>query len=145
MESFTGEYSHSIDDKGRIAIPARFREALGERFMVTKGLDGCLFVFPMEAWKEFEEKLLAIPMLGRDNRKLVRHFLSGAQPVVPDKLGRILLPASLREYGALEKDVVTIGMGRRLEIWSGEAWEKESGFDDMEEVEARMVELGIVF
>ncbi len=143
MDRFTGEYTHNIDNKGRIAVPARFRGSLGDSFMVTKGLDGCLFVFTMESWREFEERLMSIPMLGRDNRKLVRHFFSGAQPVEPDKLGRILLGASLREYAGLEKDVVTIGMGSRLEIWDKARWEEESGFDDMDGVEERMIELGI--
>lgn len=140
---FKGEYSHTIDAKGRLIVPSKLREALGESFVVTKGLDGCLFVYDETEWAAFEEKLKQLPMTHRDTRKFVRFFLSGACDVELDKQGRILLPASLREFASLTKDVVFLGMGSRVEIWSKEAWEGESSFDDMDDIAEHMADLGI--
>ena len=101
---FMGEYSHTIDTKGRLIVPSKFRESLGDSFVVTKGLDGCLFVYDMTEWKSFEEKLKELPMSHRDTRKFARFFLAGASQVEVDKQGRILIPNVLREFAGLEKD-----------------------------------------
>lgn len=140
---FMGEYSHTIDTKGRMSVPARFREELGESFVVTKGLDGCLFVYDMDEWKVFEEKLKSLPMTHKDTRKFTRFFLAGATLAEVDKQGRILLPAVLREFATITKDVVLLGVGNRIEIWSKEAWEAQGDFADMDDIAERMAELGL--
>ena len=114
---FMGEYSHTIDAKGRIIVPAKFRESLGDNFVVTKGLDNCLFVYTSEDWRKFEEKLRTLPLTNKDARKFTRFFLAGAAEMEIDKQGRILIPSVLREFAALEKDVVLVGVGSRIEIW----------------------------
>ena len=140
---FMGEYNHTIDTKGRVIVPSKFRETLGDEFVVTKGLDGCLFVYDNQEWTAFEEKLKALPITNKDARAFVRFFLAGAAGVEVDKQGRILLPASLREFAALEKDVVLIGVGSRIEIWSRERWEDTDSFDDMDTIAEHMAELGL--
>lgn len=140
---FMSEYSHSIDAKGRVIVPAKFREELGETFVVTQGLDGCLFVFPNEEWKNFEEKLKTLPMANKDARKFVRFFLAGAALAEVDKQGRILLPAVLRQFAGLEKDVVLVGVGSRVEIWDKKRWEECTSFDDMDEIAEHMADLGL--
>lgn len=121
-----GEHQHTIDPKGRLIVPAKFREELGERFVATKGLDNCLFVYPMEEWKVLEQKLKGLPFTKADARAFVRFFFSGATECELDKQGRILIPGNLREYAKLDKDVVVIGVSSRVEIWSKENWEKYS-------------------
>lgn len=140
---FMGEYNHTIDTKGRVIVPSKFRETLGDELVVTKGLDGCLFVYDNQEWTAFEEKLKALPITNKDARAFVRFFLAGAAGVEVDKQGRILLPASLREFAALEKDVVLIGVGSRIEIWSRERWEDTASFDDMDTIAEHMAELGL--
>ena len=115
-----GQYQHNIDAKNRVIVPAKFREDLGERFYVTKGLDGCLFVLSEEGWKRLQDKIVAMPM--SKARQLQRFFFSGAAEVEPDKQGRILIPQPLRDYASIEKDVTFIGTGDRAEIWSIECW-----------------------
>ena len=115
-----GQYQHNIDAKNRVIVPAKFREDLGERFYVTKGLDGCLFVLSEEGWKRLQDKIVAMPM--SQARQLQRFFFSGAAEVEPDKQGRILIPQPLRDYASIEKDVTFIGTGDRAEIWSTECW-----------------------
>ena len=112
--------------------------------MVTQGLDGCLFVFPNEEWNTFEEKLKSLPMSNKDARKFVRFFLAGAATVELDKQGRILLPPMLREFAALEKDVVVVGVGNRVEIWDKNRWEESTSFDNMDEIAEHMSELGLI-
>ncbi len=119
---FMGEYLHTIDGKGRVIIPAKFREALGERFIATKGLDHCLFVYPMSEWTTLEQKLRTLPFTQQDVRAFVRFFFSGATECEVDKQGRILLPANLREYAQLVKDIVLVGVATRVEIWSQALW-----------------------
>lgn len=138
-----GEYNHSIDAKGRVIVPAKLREALGEKFVITKGLDGCLFVFPSEAWAEFEAKLNKLPMTDKKAREFSRFFLRGADTPDVDKQGRILIPAKLREFAGLEKDVTMIGVGGRVEIWNPDRLEDNSTFEDMDEIAEHMAELGI--
>jgi MraZ protein len=135
---FMGEYQHTLDPKGRIIVPAKFRELLGEIFVITKGIDHCLFVYPMNEWKIIEEKLKLLPVTRGDARAFVRFFLSGANECSLDKQGRILIPPNLRSYASLEKDVVTIGVSNRVEIWSTEVWEDynkaaESSFAEIAE------------
>lgn len=142
---FMGEYNHTIDVKGRLIIPSKFRDLLGEEFVVTKGLDGCLFVFNQLQWSEFEEKLKSFPIGQKEVRHFVRFFLAGAAPVETDKQGRMLLPVVLRDFAALDKDVVFIGVGNRAEIWSKERWSGESLYEDVEELAEHMAELGLGF
>lgn len=139
---FMGEYSHTIDTKGRLIIPSKFREALGDEFVVTKGLDGCLFVYDQNEWSAFEEKLKSLPITNKDARQFVRFFLAGAASVEVDKQGRILVPNVLREFADLQKDVTLIGVGSRIEIWSRERFEGTCNYDDMEEIAEHMAELG---
>ena len=115
-----GQYQHNIDAKNRVIVPAKFREDLGERFYVTKGLDGCLFVLSEEGWKRLQDKIVAMPM--SKARQLQRFFFSGAAEVEPDKQGRILIPQPLRDYASIEIDVTFIGTGDRAEIWCTECW-----------------------
>lgn len=142
---FMGEYSHTIDTKGRLIIPSRFREELGETFVVTKGLDGCLFAFSDEEWKAFEIKLKSLPLTNKNARQFARFFVAGATPCELDKQGRILLPATLREFAGLEKDVVLTGMLNRIEIWSKEKWNENNSLDDvaMDEIAEQMTDLGL--
>lgn len=142
---FMGEYQHTIDGKGRLIMPAKFREGLGEQFVVTKGLDGCLFVYPMEEWKVLEAKLRSLPFTKADARAFARFFFSGAIECELDKQGRILLPANLREHAKLQKDVFIIGVSSRLEIWSKEVWEEYSSTTESsyEELAEKMVDFDL--
>ena len=141
---FMGEYNHTIDAKGRLIIPSKYRETLGDTFVVTQGLDGCLFVYDNHEWAIFEEKLKNLPINSPDVRKFVRFFLAGACEAEVDKQGRILIPANLRDFAALEKDVVLIGVGGRVEIWDKTRYESAATYDDMDEVTAHMTELGFI-
>lgn len=141
---FMGEYNHTIDAKGRLIVPAKFREILGDNFIVTKGLDGCLFVYPNDEWTRFEEKLKSLPLTNKNARQFTRFFLAGAAACEVDKQGRILLPQVLREFASLEKDVVLVGVASRIEIWSRERWDESMNtYDgDMDEVAENMESLG---
>ena len=141
---FMGEYNHTIDAKGRLIVPAKFREILGDNFIVTKGLDGCLFVYPNDEWTRFEEKLKSLPLTNKNARQFTRFFLAGAAACEVDKQGRILLPQVLREFASLEKDVVLVGVASRIEIWSRERWDESMNtYDgDMDEVAENMDSLG---
>ncbi|MBT9259857.1 MAG: division/cell wall cluster transcriptional repressor MraZ [Clostridiales bacterium] len=118
-----GEYRHSLDEKGRLIMPARLREGLGDTFVVTKGLDQCLFAYPQEEWKKLQLKLQKLPFTQANARAFVRFFFSGAAECSVDKQGRISLPAHLREYARLEKDVVILGVGSRVELWDPQVWD----------------------
>lgn len=143
MRMFMGEYNHTIDVKGRLIIPSKFREILGDAFVVTKGLDGCLFVYDNEEWKRFEEKLRSLPITNKEARQFVRFFLAGATEAEVDKQGRILIPNVLREFAEITKDVVLVGVGSRIEIWSRERFEETASFEDMDEIAEHMAELGL--
>ena len=143
MHMFMGEYNHTIDAKGRLIIPAKFREVLGDEFVVTKGMDGCLFVFDNSEWQVFAEKLRSLPMIDQEVRQFTRFFLAGAASVEVDKQGRILLPSVLRDFAGITKDTVLIGVGSRIEIWSKDRWEGTVTYQDMDEISTHMVELGI--
>lgn len=142
---FMGEYQHNIDAKGRIIFPVKFRERLGSGFVATKGLDGCLFVYTSSEWEIIEEKLRQLPTASKDARAFVRFFFSGAIELDCDKMGRVLLPTNLREYAALEKEIVTIGVGGRIEVWDSERWKKynEESDEAVTNIAEQLVSLGI--
>lgn len=141
---FSGEYQHTIDAKGRIIMPVKFRDALGERFVVTKGLDRNLLVFSMEEWQKFYEKLSTLPLANKNSRGFARLFLAGAIECETDKQGRILLTQPLKEYASLIKDVTVIGNGDKLEIWSTENWNEYLDGIDTDQIADNLCELGIM-
>ena len=140
-----GEYEHSLDVKGRLIMPAKLRIDMGEKFIVTKGLDGCLFAFSQNEWLNFESKLKALPLSDKNARNFVRFFLSGATECEIDKQGRFLIAGNLREYANLEKDVVIIGVGTRLEIWAKGKWENYNSDENIsaDDIAENMTMLGI--
>ena len=140
-----GEYEHSIDTKGRLIMPSKLKEDIGEKFVVTKGLDGCLFVYSQAEWKTFEEKLRTFPLTNKDARALIRFFLAGAMECEIDKQGRFLIPGNLREFAGLEKEVVVIGVLNKIEIWSKDKWLKYSEEENKsaDEIAEKMSSLGI--
>lgn len=142
---FIGEYRHSLDPKGRVIVPAKFRDGLGDKFVITKGLDGCLFAYSKEEWTNFENKTKSLPLTNKDARAFVRFFFSGAVECEIDKQGRILIPPVLRDYATLTKDLVVIGVSSRVEIWSQEKWDNYSEAEDLEAdvLAEKMAELGI--
>ena len=142
---FIGEYRHSLDVKGRIIVPAKFRDGLSDKFVLTKGLDGCLFAYSKEEWANFEEKIKSLPLTNKDARAFVRFFFAGAVECEIDKQGRTLIPPMLREYAGLSKDIVIIGVSNRVEIWSQDKWDSYSEAEDLEadELAEKMAMLGI--
>ena len=138
---FMGEYNHTIDAKGRLIIPSKFRELLGEEFVLTRGLDGCLSIYPMDEWVAFEEKLRALPLTNKDARTFSRFFVAGATTCQLDKQGRILIPQNLRQYAKLQKDLVIVGASNRAEIWDQEKWEQMCGEVTSEMIAQTMDEL----
>lgn len=140
-----GEYEHSLDVKGRLIMPAKLREDMGEKFIITKGLDGCLFGFSQNEWTNFEEKLKTLPLTNKNARDFVRFFLSGAIECELDKQGRFLIASNLREYANMEKDVAIIGVGTRLEIWDREKWKAYNSDENIsaDEIAENMTMLGI--
>ena len=136
---YMGEYNHTIDNKGRLIVPAKFREVLGDKFVVTKGMDHCLWLFDMEEWVRLEEKIQALPVTNQKARKLSRFFLAGATDCEVDKQGRILIPPKTRADAGIDKDVVLAGVLQYFEIWDKAAWQREfedmhASFDDYEEI-----------
>ncbi|MEH6944832.1 division/cell wall cluster transcriptional repressor MraZ [Bacillus sp. JJ722] len=119
---FLGEYYHNIDVKGRLIIPAKFREALGQEFIITRGLDQCLFGYSLEEWVHIEDKLKTLPLTKKDARAFTRFFFSGATECELDKQGRINIPMPLVQYAKLEKECVILGVSNRIEIWSKSQW-----------------------
>lgn len=142
---FFGESRHNMDDKGRLILPARFREDLEPSFVMTKGLDNCIFVFPPDEWTRMEEKLKTLPMTSKDARAFVRYFFSGASEETFDKQGRIKIPANLLDHAGLSKATVIIGVGTRLEIWDEETWDSYSDDDALsyDAIAEKMTDLGI--
>ena len=140
---FMSEYNHTVDAKGRLIIPPKFREILGDEFVISKGMDGCLFVYANDDWKAFEEKLTSLPLINKEARQFARFFLAGAAQVEVDKQGRILLPASLRSFANLDKDVVLVGVGSRIEIWDKEKYEALSADENMDDIANAMEALGL--
>ncbi|SFM00151.1 MraZ protein [Gracilibacillus orientalis] len=119
---FMGEYQHNIDTKGRIIVPSKFRDGLGDQFVVTRGLDQCLFAYPMSEWHLLEEKLKKLPLTKKDARAFTRFFFSGAVECELDKQGRINIPAPLRKYAGIEKECAVIGVSSRVEFWAEDKW-----------------------
>lgn len=140
-----GEFEHSLDAKGRLIMPAKLRESLGEKFVLTKGLDGCLFAFSIDEWTNFEDKLKALPLSNRNSREFTRFFLSGATECEIDKQGRFLIPGNLRDAANLAKDCSIIGVGTRIEIWDKEKWNQYNSDENMsvEDIAENMTNLGI--
>ena len=138
-----GEYEHSLDAKGRLIMPAKLRTDMGEKFIITKGLDGCLFVFSQNEWSNFESKLKELPLTNKNARDFVRFFLSGATECEIDKQGRFLLVNTLREYAEITKEVIIIGVGTRLEIWNKSIWQSKDEEISAEEIAENMTMLGI--
>ncbi|MGN1330688.1 MAG: division/cell wall cluster transcriptional repressor MraZ [Clostridia bacterium] len=140
-----GEFEHSLDAKGRLIMPAKLKSSIGENFIVTKGLDGCLFAFSLDEWKNFEEKLKSLPLSNRNSREFTRFFLSGATECEIDKQGRFLIPNNLRESANLKKEVVIIGVGTRIEIWDKEKWTTYNSEENIsvEDIAENMTMLGI--
>lgn len=143
---FMGQYNHTIDAKGRVIIPAKFRDKLGETFVITKGLDECLYGYSQEDWDELAGKIAALPITNPSSRKFTRFFVGSAAECELDKQGRILVPAPLREYADLNKDVVLVGAAGKIEIWSRERYEAGTASyeDNMDDVVASMEELGFL-
>ncbi len=141
---FIGEYNHALDSKSRMIVPAKLREGLGNRFVITKGLDGCLYAYPLEEWKILENKLKTLPLTNKDARAFVRFIFSGACEIELDKQFRGLIPQNLKEYAGIEKDIVSIGVLSRVEIWSKEKWNEYNNSDvDFDSIAEKMNDLGI--
>ena len=140
-----GEYEHSLDAKGRLIMPAKLREDMGDKFIITKGLDGCLFGFSQTEWSNFEEKLKTLPLTNKNARDFVRFFLSGATECEIDKQGRFLIASNLREYAGMEKEIAIIGVGTRIEIWNEDKWKKYNSDENIsaDEIAENMTMLGI--
>ena len=138
-----GEYEHSLDAKGRLIMPAKLREDIGEKFIITKGLDGCLFAFSKTEWEKFEEKLATLPISNKDARAFSRFFFAGAMDCEIDKQGRFLISSNLREFAGLVKDIIIVGMNSRIEIWSKEKWQKCDDSISADEIAEKMEMLGI--
>lgn len=135
---FMGEFHHSVDDKGRMIVPAKFRENLGSSFVLTRGLDQCIFAYPRAEWTQLEQKLKALPFTKADARAFTRFFFSGACEVDLDKQGRIVLPSNLRTFANLTKECVVLGVSSRVEIWDQSIWESyyaksEESFNEIAE------------
>ncbi|MDR2546684.1 MAG: division/cell wall cluster transcriptional repressor MraZ [Lachnospiraceae bacterium] len=141
--TFMGEFNHTVDVKGRLIIPVKFRESLGDEFVISKGLDGCLFVHGESEWQMFVDKLMELPSLKGDARQFRRYFLAGAETVTIDKQGRILIPEALRHFAGIDKEVVVIGVGTRLEVWSTSSWESVTENIDAEGIAEQMALLGM--
>ncbi|MCR5691836.1 MAG: division/cell wall cluster transcriptional repressor MraZ [Eubacterium sp.] len=141
---FMGTYEHGLDAKGRVIVPAKLREDLGDSFVITLGLDGCLFAYSMEEWQGFIDKLKSLPGT-KEARTLQRHFMANAAPCELDKQGRTLIPAILRDHAKLQKDVVFVGVLNKIEIWSKEEWQGTDDYENIEDIAEHMSEFGLSF
>ncbi len=140
---FSGEFEHSLDPKGRVIIPAKMREQLGGVFYITKGIEHNLLVFSEEGWREFYAKLNTLPVTNRNARGFKRLFLSGAVECETNAQGRVLIPATLREYANIEKDVTIIGNGNNVEIWDTNTWKDYMNVLDADAIAQGLDEVGI--
>ncbi len=140
---FIGEYNHTIDAKGRLIVPAKYREELGEHFYVTKGLDGCLFAYDEEDFEKLQKKIMELSVLNRESREIARVFLGSAQECEFDKQGRILISSPLREHAKLIKDVVLVGVGNRIEIWSRERYDSTEENVNIDDIASKLEGLGL--
>ena len=139
---FMGEYNHTIDAKGRLIVPTKFREQLGEAFVITKGNDGCLAIYTNEAWETFLGKIQTLPA-NNHIRTYVRNIVGSSLEVVTDKKGRILVPGNLREHAGLDKDVVLAGVIDKIEVWDKERWQAQTNISNMDDIAEEMAELGL--
>ena len=141
-----GEFEHSLDAKGRLIMPAKIRDDMGDKFIITKGLDGCLFGFSSKEWYNFEEKLKTLPLTNKNARDFVRFFLSGATECEVDKQGRFLISGNLRKYASLEKEAVITGVGTRIEIWDKDKWESYNSEENLsaDQIAENMASLGML-
>ncbi len=139
---FMGEYNHTIDAKGRLIVPTKFREQLGEAFVITKGNDGCLAIYTNEAWETFLGKIQTLPA-NNHIRTYVRNIVGSSVEVVTDKQGRILVPGNLREHAGLDKDVVLVGVIDKIEVWDKERWQAQTNISNMDDIAEEMAELGL--
>lgn len=142
---FIGEYQHSVDQKGRVAIPAKFRATLKKGAVVTKGLDKCLFLYPKKDWEELAKKISSLPISQKDARDFGRFLLAGAMDVDIDKQGRINLPGYLKDYAHIKNNAVVAGLYNRLEIWNKKDWEtyKGSAEKDSADIAEHLSNLGV--
>lgn len=140
-----GEYNHTVDTKGRVSVPAKFRNELGDLFVMCKALDKCLWVYPLEKWEKVSSQIQSLPM-SKNATRFSRLILGSASECSPDKQGRINIPMSLRQYANINKDVTIVGLSSKIEIWDSELWDKfnEEECSDMAEVAEAMGELGIM-
>lgn len=142
---FIGEYNHTLDPKNRVIMPSKFREQLGDSFVMTKGLDNCLFIYSSQDWSIVEDKLKSLPMTNKDARAFVRFFFAGASECDLDKQGRMVIPNYLKDHANIDKELVIIGVSTRIEIWSKEEWNKFNSDANIsyEDVAEKMSQLGI--
>ena len=138
MAMFMGEYHHNLDTKGRLIIPAKFRNQMGDKIIFTRGMEGCIFGYPQAEWQKIEAKLAKLPLTQRSARKFTRLFYSGAMETEFDKQGRVNLTATLKEHADLIKECVIVGVSNRIEIWSEDRWQKfadeaDDNYDDIAE------------
>lgn len=141
---FMGEYQHSLDNKNRISVPAKFREKLGREFIMAKGLEGCIYVFTTEQWEVLANKLKELPFTDKDANAFVRFIFSGACEIEMDKQGRALIPQNLIEYAHINKEIVSIGVCTRIEIWSKENWNSYNNDNiDYDKIAEKMAYIGI--
>lgn len=140
-----GEYRHGLDEKGRLTMPRKYREQLGSCFVLTKGLDGCLFVYPMQEWQLLTDSIQKLPLTNSSARAFIRVFLAGACESELDRQGRFLIPSGLRDYASLARESVICGVGNRLEVWSLERWEEyvSSAGTSFTKIAGELVDLGI--
>ncbi|MCQ2436081.1 MAG: division/cell wall cluster transcriptional repressor MraZ [Clostridia bacterium] len=137
---FLGEYEHTLDAKGRLFIPAKFRDELGDSFIMTRGIDNCLVIYSAAEWQKYTDKINEIP--ASQARRIRRFVYANAQDCEPDTHGRVVVSQSLREYASIEKDVVFTGAGSYIEVWSADAWAKERENETSDEIAALMETLG---
>ena len=141
---FSGEYQHSVDAKGRVIIPSKFREQLGDTFCITRGLDGNLLVYSNSDWEKVYQKLSTLPLINKESRAFSRYLTSGCTEVEVDKQGRILIPQNLRTHAGILKDVTIIGNGDKVEIWDTNLWNESLENIDPDELALKMSDLGIM-
>lgn len=140
---FTGEYNHTIDQKGRIIIPNKFRNLLGDVFVITKSIDECLEIYDKETWDKFSEKLNSLPYSNPNAREFKRIFIGRASELTPDKMGRVQLTIALRNVAGLKQDITFLGVGDHIELWDSEIFRKKNNFDNSDEMSRKMEGLGI--
>lgn len=142
---FIGSYNNSIDAKSRMIVPSKHRDELGLKCVITKGIDKCLYIYPVSEWDAFSEKLAALPKADPKARNFVRHFYGNAEECEIDRQGRVTIPSALREYAGIEKELTTIGNGEKIEVWSREVFTESGVADSMDgdDIAKGMADYGI--